>query len=110
MSQTFRIKRGDTSPALQFALFPKSVVLTGAAVRFQMENANRQTVIDAPAEVVEATGNPAVAYEWQPGDTDIAGEYQAEFRVEYIDGTIETFPNHGFIGVHIGRDVQDITP
>jgi hypothetical protein len=31
----FTIKRGDTSPALRFALLPDSVSLAGAVVRFQ---------------------------------------------------------------------------
>ena len=35
----FVIKRGDTSPALRFALLPDSVSLAGATVRFQMRRA-----------------------------------------------------------------------
>lgn len=108
MSQTFKFKRGDTSPALKYALLPSSTNLTGATVRFKMENANSKTVIDAPASIVTASGDPTVAYEWQPGDTDIAGEYFAEFHVTYSDGNFETFPNDRFIQVHIGRDVKDM--
>jgi len=34
--------------------------------------------------------------------------YEAEFRVTYMDGTIETFPNLGFIEVFIIGDVQGL--
>ena len=48
---------------------------------------------------------PTVKYEWQPGDTDTEGFYDAEFEVTYSDGTVETFPNRGFITVIISPDL-----
>lgn len=105
--QTFQIKRGDTGPGIRYALQPSDVSLSGATVRFQMQTATkRETVIDQPASIVTAQP-PVVEYAWQPGDTASAGRYEAEFRVEYTDGTVETFPNSGFISVHVNVDVQD---
>lgn len=104
---TFIIKRGDTSPALRFALLPESVVLTDATVRFQMQRAGGGTVVDAAAAIV-STEPPVVEYAWSAGDTAEAGRFEAEFRVEYADGTIETFPNAGFIPVLIGKDVASL--
>lgn len=103
---TFFIKRGDTSPALRFILDPASVVLTGAAVRFQMRDRSGATVIDQPATIVTDTGTPTVQYAWQPTDTAVSGGFEAEFRVTYGDAKIETFPNVGFIPVRISDDVR----
>jgi hypothetical protein len=107
--ETFFIKRGDTSPALQFALLPATVNLTGATVRFQMRARRPRggvAVIDAAAAVVTATGTPTVEYKWQPSNTINAGSYEAEFRVTYPNGEIGTFPNDGFIPIQITEDIQ----
>jgi hypothetical protein len=105
MTETFHIKRGDTAPAIRYALDPTSVVLTGATVRFQMRQRNGASVVDSPAAIITATGTPTVEYVWQASDTATAGLYEAEFRVTYADSRIETFPNVGFIAVRISEDV-----
>lgn len=105
MDDTFYIKRGDTSPAIRFALEPASVILTGATVRFQMRARNGALIMDAAASIVTPTGTPTVQYAWQAGDTATAGLYEAEFRVTYADAKVETFPNAGFIPVRISEDV-----
>lgn len=107
--ETFYIKRGDTSPSIQFALLPTTVVLTGATVRFQMRARRSRggaTVIDAAATVLTATGTPTVEYKWQAGNTAIPGLFEAEFRVTYANGEIGTFPNDGFIPIQISEDIQ----
>jgi hypothetical protein len=106
MNETFFIKRGDTSPAIRFALEPTSTNLTGALVRFQMRSRAGAQVLDAPALVITATLAPTVQYNWLAADTLAAGQFEAEFRVVYADGTIETFPNSGFILVRIAEDVR----
>lgn len=96
---TFTIKRGDTAPALRYALLPETVDLSGANVAFLMDGLGR-----LPARVIEA--RPAVVeYDWQPGDTVRAGLHRAEFEVTYSDGTVETFPNAGYLLVQIGEDL-----
>ena len=108
MSDNLQIKRGDTSPGIKYDLSPADITLAGASVRFQMEDRARVTVIDAVATIDQTTAPPIVSYAWQPQDTETPGPYQAEFRVEYADGSIETFPNSGFINVTISRDVADL--
>jgi hypothetical protein len=107
--ETFYIKRGDTSPAIRYALSPATVDLTGATVRFQMRARRSRggaTVIDAAAVVVIATGTPTVEYAaWQAAETANAGLYEAEFPVTYANGKTETFPNDEFILVKISEDV-----
>jgi hypothetical protein len=107
---TFYLKLGDTSPALRYAITPKSVDLTGASVQFQMRPRRPRgaaAVIDAAAVVVIATGTPTVEYgEWQAANITSPGLYQAEFRVTYADGSVETFPNDEFIMVKISEDIR----
>jgi hypothetical protein len=105
---TFTIKRGDTSPALRFALLPETVSLTGASVRFQMRARGGGTAIDRPAAILSAFAPAIVAHLWAPGETDQPGRYEAEFRVTYLDGTTETFPNLGFIDVFVTEDVPGL--
>lgn len=105
----FTIKRGDTSPALRFALLPENVSLAGATVRFQMRSRGGATVIDLPAEILTVFEPAVVAHLWAPGETDTPGRYEAEFRVTYLDGTVETFPNLGFIEVFVTEDVPSLT-
>jgi hypothetical protein len=42
-----------------------------------------------------------VQYEWSTGDTATAANYQGEFEVTYLNGTVETFPNSGYIVVRV---------
>jgi hypothetical protein len=104
--ERFDIKRGDTSPSIRFSLLPDDISLFGGSVRFQMRRINRQTVIDQPAEIITVLP-PVVQYNWQAGDTDTADTYHAEFRVEYADGSVETFPNRSFITISVNKDVPD---
>jgi len=100
---TFFIKRNDTSPAVEYALSTDDgpVNLTGATVRFYMGS-----VVDASADVLNATGG-IVSYSWATGDTASYGFFNAEFEVTYSDGTKETFPNNGYISVHISPDLGE---
>ncbi len=105
----FTIKRGDTSPALRFALLPDSVSLAGAMVRFQMRARGGGPVIDRPAEIFSVFAPAVVAHLWLPGETDTPGRFEAEFRVTNMDGTVETFPNLGFIEVFVTEDVPNLS-
>jgi len=92
----FFIKAGDTSPAIQGTLERPAgtpINLTGASVVFVMRKrgADVDTVNAAASLVTPASG--VVKYEWQTGDTDDAGTYDAEWKVTFADGTIERVPN-----------------
>ena len=104
----FVIKRGDTSPALRFELLPRSVSLAGASVRFQMRPRGGTTIINREARILSVFEPAVVAHLWRPGETDAPGRYEVEFRVLYMDGTVETFPNLGFIEVFVTEDVPGI--
>lgn len=103
---TFHLKEGDTSPSLLYALTPTDVVLTGATVVFSMMNRRGTVKVSRAAAVITtATGTPTIRYDWDAADTDTQGVYRGEFEVTYADGSIETFPNQGFITIQIERDV-----
>lgn len=103
MSRIFDMKRGDTSPALRWAI-ETAVDLTGASVLFQMRVRRGATVTNATAQIASISP-PVLRYNWVSADTATPGTYEGEFRVTYADGTTETFPNRGFITIRIGEDV-----
>jgi hypothetical protein len=106
MTDTFVIKRGNTSPAIERTLsdFAGPVNLLGATVRFRMANSEFVRVIDAEAEVTDA-GAGRVVYEWQAEDTAEAGIYWGEFVATYADNTEETFPNAEYIKITVTKDI-----
>lgn len=105
--KVFKIKRGDTSPAMLYRLSPATVVLSGASVVFNMRaDGEEENLVDrSPAVVEVATGTPTLRYNWLAADTAEAGTFVGEFEVTYADGSVETFPNEGFITVQIDEDL-----
>lgn len=102
---TFNIKRNDTSPALEYTLSPAVDLTAALEVRFHMRLRGGVTKIDAAATIT--TANPGVVqYNFAATDTDTSGIYEAEFEVTYADGTIETFPNSGYLSVSIKDDIE----
>lgn len=105
---SFYIKQGDTSPAILVSLLPSDTDITGAAgVVFNMRLRGTTTpVIDRKAAtIVAATGPAQLNYSWASGDTDVAGEYEAEFEVTRADGSVETFPNDSYIDIVIRPEI-----
>lgn len=96
----FTIRIGNTSPALEYTLRPSTIDLADAVVRFHMVKSDGTVTIDNQLDgVTFETDEPVITYQWQEGDTDVAGRYEGEFRVTYEDGSLETFPARGFIAI-----------
>lgn len=110
----FHIKQNDTSPAIRFQLQDQNrdpVDISGFEnLRFfmQKENSKNPTVIADQDTGVSAPDveNGIVQYDWEEGDTDTAGDYDAEFEVVFSGGERETFPNRRDISVKIEEDIQ----
>lgn len=104
MAKDFKIKQGNTAPTLKAVLqrlnedgeVEGPADLTGVdTVTFTMRN-KATLVVQVDEGAADVVGDPTlgeVEYEWQPGDTDIAGNYLGEFDVTYTNGKTETFPN-----------------
>ena len=111
----FHIKNGDTAPAYVMDLqddvdsTPTAINLTAAtSVTFKMRlsGASGAPAVSAAAAITTpATGR--VTYEWDAGDTDVPGTYDAEFQILWSDGTIETVPNEGYFEIVVGDDLDD---
>jgi hypothetical protein len=96
----FTLRVGNTSPALEYTMSPSDVDLTDATVTFRAVKDDGTVLLDDVTDgvtVEDATDPPVVSYQWQVGDTDVAGRYECEFGVTYDDGSTETFPVRGFI-------------
>jgi len=105
---TFTIKQSDTSPSIQAVLQDSNstaINLTGATVNFRMKLLGGTALLNEEMTVVEPlTG--LVRYDWQDGDTSVAGTYFAEFEVTYSDLSVETFPNTGNIAIVITPELN----
>ncbi len=92
MTDTFEMKTGDLAPAPVWVLGSPGLDFTGATAFFTMRNKAGKVVINrAPATILDPTAR-TVSYQWQTGDTDVAGEYFAEITIRYPDNKETTFP------------------
>ena len=109
----FSLKQGNTSPGIRSQLQDddeSAVDITGFnEVTFRMRAADGTVIVESnestgAVTVVNAVDG-IVTYEWQPGDTDIPAMYEAEWIVEFSDGSEETFPNNDWIYVKIFESI-----
>lgn len=111
VAATFAIKRNARRPYLR--VFVKNEAgtafdFTGAAsVTFLMYDVAGIEVISAAA-IIEAPATTGVlAYQWAAGDTNVSGEFRAEFDVDYGGGEILTVPVRGNILIRIYDDLNN---
>ena len=106
---TFYVKKNDTAPSLRASLKDggdQAIDLSDATVNFHMRKVGASTIkVDASAVVIGSSSDGIVQYNWTTADTDTAGTYQGEFEVTYSDGSVESFPNNGYILVEILDDI-----
>lgn len=94
----FGLHVGDQRPPLgtQFTDADGNAIDTteATAITFTMTSLRDGTTVvegEAASDVLRTEGRHE--YRWASGDTDIAGDYRATFRVTWDDGRPETFPN-----------------
>lgn len=95
--QVFRLKATALRPSLSATLINPDgsrANLTGATVSFRMRYfpSRRTAIADQPAVVVSAPEG-RVRYDWQPGETAVAAEFEAWFVVDHAGGQREFFPS-----------------
>lgn len=107
----FYIKQNDTSPVLLATITDADgpVNLTSASVTFYMARAvgSVKTVIASGAATITNATAGQVSYTWAGDDTAISGIHIAEFEVVFADASKETFPNDGYILIHITPDIGE---
>lgn len=104
MSYVFDIKRDATRPSIGFKIQDSSGVavdLTDATVVLKMTTPGGTVKIDDEACTITDEPGGLVRYDWEVGDTDVQGRYNAELTVTYPDLTTERFPPEGFIRVNV---------
>lgn len=102
----FYIRKGDRLPAIEAQLSSNEsfVDLTGAAVELRYRARGSATVIVKAAAITDSAAG-RVQYEWDAGDTDAAGVFEAVWRVTFSDGRRATFPNRGYLLFAITDDL-----
>lgn len=111
MPSSHRWKRNDTVP-ISGTLKKNNAAkdIQNATLRFHMFDSSGAKVVDAAATNGQTgDGSDGTKGNWSyspaAADTDKSGTFDAEVEVTYADGTIETFPNKGYIRVTIGDDL-----
>lgn len=103
------LKTGDLRPYLRRQIISKSTGLpidvTGATITFSMETLDGLAIVDEAAGVVEDGSEGIIRYEWEAGDTDVAGTYRGEFLVDAGNGNIFSVPQNGYITIIIQSDL-----
>ena len=103
----FYIKQNDTSPSMLANLQDadgNAINLTGANVQVHIKDVEGTLKVDRPAIIPDPLIG-RVRVNWETGETDTVGTYYVEFEATYNDGSIETFPNNGYIRVEITDDI-----
>lgn len=112
------VKSNDTSPFIRQTLLDfegNPVDIAAATVVFTMWTYDNATLgsqeISGPADndQVGAETLGHVSYEWQDGDTALAGVYVGEWEVTFVSGEVETFPNDRHIRIWLMQDLGGTT-
>jgi hypothetical protein len=101
------MKCHDTRTAVKATLKSPSgspVDLTGATVKFIMSKYNGAVLVNREADVLDAV-NGIVCFVFVTEETTKSGMMKAEFEVTYLDTSVETFPNSGYISINFEADL-----
>lgn len=99
----FLIKQNDTSPTVKAILLnskKKPIDLNGSTVYFILKHETAGIVVNSPCNIINLK-KAIVVYEWANNDTSHEGTHFAEFKVNYPDGTTETFPNDDYLKIRV---------
>ena len=101
----FKIKQGDELPVLDVTLVNADgtalnlTTATGVDFRMRLPGETAYRVNAAGSILVAASGT--VRYEWAAGDTDVAGQYDAEFVATFSGARTLTAPTCGCFTVTV---------
>lgn len=99
--KSINFKVNDRRPSLRVNLRGvdgTSIDLTGASnVRLAMAPEGTQNLKVDGVCVIENAPTGQVRYDWLAADVDTVGTFQAEFQVNFTDGTQQTVPSSGYL-------------
>jgi hypothetical protein len=104
------IKRNDREPSVNAVLYggdlaAVTAALSGGTLKFIMrQRGGTTTKVNSGATIVSAALR-TVRYDWAAGDTDTAGQFDAEFEVTTSGGKKFSFPNGKHLEVQIAEDL-----
>lgn len=109
MVDVLTIKRGDSIPSFRITNIQDSagndlVFAAGDSGLITMTRVGGDITIDAQPVVLDV-GSNSLTYDWQAGNTDVAGEFRAEVEITFANGDIGTWPNDSFYYVRITDDL-----
>lgn len=111
VAATFAIKRKARRPYLRLLVKTEdgsAFDLTGAAgVTFIMYDSAGTEVISSVATIESPSTTGVLSHAWAAGETDVSGEFRAEFDVDYGGGETLTIPVRGNILVRIYDDLNN---
>jgi len=108
LNSEFFIGQGDTKDPIRVTVYHEytntPVNLAGLTVTFSMVTDLGAVIVDdQPAVIDGLTSDGKVYYEWQDGDTDIAGDFRGRFKFTDQFGKVFSAPNEGYIAVHVTK-------
>lgn len=112
---TFKIKKGDTSPALRAELVnpdgSSAALSLAEKVEFFFNDPKKDFKVSDDLSggvsiLNESEGT--VQYQWSDTDTDKVGQKEAEFVVTFENGKVQSYPNTGFIYIQVFEDVETL--
>ena len=110
-SGRFAIKRKATRPYLRLLVKDKdgnAFDFTGAvSATFMMYDSDGTQILSAAATIATPVTSGILIYQWAAGDTDLAGEFRAEFDVSYGAGDTLTIPVRGNLVIQIYEDLNN---
>jgi len=77
------------------------------SVRFLMYDLDGVQKVDAAGSVESPATAGIIKYEWAAADVDTAGNYNAEFDLDWGSGVVMTLPSNGLIRVRIHEDLDN---
>jgi hypothetical protein len=102
------MKRGDLYPHFRGRVLDGTTgqdLSTAVGVKFIMRDSSGTVVVDDAAIVEDDDEDGWVRYEWSSGDTDEAGNFDAEVEVEWVSGKPQTFPPDRYVKILIVGDL-----
>ena len=104
MGVEFRIKKGDTSPALKVTVKDGAgniIDLTNATAQLRLLDSLGTQVFLKDATVLSPGTNGQVQYSWGASDTVTAGEFIGDFKITLSGGSKISVPSDDYIKITI---------